>query len=148
MIRKYRKPVPELKAFLREQGRGVQKVQCFFRDEALRRRTWAELERRFPETAVTTSIVNNLEINARDSTKGRALARLAAHLGLDLSETMAFGDDSNDISMLRTAGIGVAMGNASADARAAADEITLSNDENGVAAALNRLFTRISHETT
>ena len=140
MLRRFREPVPELKACLRERGRGVQKVQCFFKDDAVRRRARAELEARFPETSVTSSIVNNLEINARSATKGSALLQLAAFLGLDASQTVAFGDDSNDITMLRAAGIGVAMGNANAEIRAAADMVTLSNEENGVAAALARLL--------
>lgn len=140
MLRHYRKPVPELKEYLRQQGRGVQKVQAFFRDQALRRRTWAELEERFPETAVTTSIVNNLEINAASATKGRALTELARQLNLQPDQTAAFGDDSNDVSMLRAAGIGVAMGNASPEARAAANRITGTCDENGVAAAIRALL--------
>ena len=140
MVQKYRKPVPELKAYLREQGKGIQKLQCFFRDDALRRRVWAELERRFPQTAVTSSLGNNLEINAREATKGRALEQLAAHLGLALSQTAAFGDDSNDVSMLRAAGVGIAMANAAPEAKAAADRLTLSCDESGFAAALDSLL--------
>ena len=65
---------------------------------------------------------------------------LAAHLGLDLSQTVAFGDDVNDVSMLRAAGIGVAMGNASPEALQAADRITGTCDEDGVAQALRRLL--------
>jgi len=53
-----------------------------------------------------------------------------------MAETMAFGDDLNDLSMLRAAGLGVAMGNASAEVKAAADYVTAACDENGVALAL------------
>ena len=49
---------------------------------------------------------------------------------------MAFGDGENDISMLNAAGTGVAMGNASDHVKAAADEVTLTNEQDGVAAAI------------
>ena len=61
---------------------------------------------------------------------------LADHLGIAREETMAFGDGENDISMLKAAGIGIAMGNASDQVKAAADEVTLTNEQAGVAAAI------------
>lgn len=142
MFQNDRIPVPELKAHLAEVRQPVQKVMGFFREEdlALRSRLRQELSERFPDLTVTSSVSNNLEINALEATKGKALAHLAAHLGLDLTQTVAFGDDINDVSMLRAAGIGVAMGNASPEARQAADEITGTCDENGVAQALRRLL--------
>ena len=79
---------------------------------------------------------NNLEINAEEATKGNALLWLADYLGIPREETMAFGDGENDISMLKAAGIGVAMGNASDQIKEAADEVTLTNDQDGVAAAI------------
>ena len=139
MFRYERTAVQNLKAHLAGTGHSVQKVMGFFCDQELRARLRRELTERFTDLAVTSSIENNLEINAAGATKGRGIETLALHLGLDISQTMAFGDDANDISMLRTAGIGVAMGNASEAAKTAADVITLSNDENGVAAALRRL---------
>ena len=54
--------------------------------------------------------------------------------------TVAFGDGHNDIAMLRWAALGVAMGNAADDVRAAADEVTGSIAEDGVATVLDRLF--------
>ena len=133
-------PVPEIKAHLAETGHTVQKVMGFFLDQELRRRLKAELTERFPDLAVTSSISNNVEINDAHATKGRGLAMLAEHLGLEIAQTMAFGDDGNDVSMLRAAGVGVAMENASAEAKAAAGEITLSCDDSGVAAAIRRLL--------
>ena len=59
--------------------------------------------------------------------------------GIDPGEAIAFGDSENDIPMLRAAGLGVAMGNAQPEVRAAADFVTLSNNENGIAATLERL---------
>ncbi len=138
MLKTLRTPVPELKAHLARVQHGVQKIQMFFLDMELRARTMEDLARRFPDIAVTTSIPRNVELNSLQAQKGPALEALARHLGLDMGQTMAFGDDLNDITMLRTAGIGVAMGNAAPAAKAAADHITLDCDHSGVAAAIAR----------
>ena len=140
MIRTLRTPVPELKDFLLGKQRNIQKIQMFFRDPELRFQVMAELRERFPQTAVTTSISNNLEINSQHAQKGDALRCLAKYLKLEMSQTMAFGDDLNDVSMLRAAGIGIAMANGSAEAHAAADYVTSTCDHNGVAAAIKRFL--------
>ena len=69
-------------------------------------------------------------------TKHQGIDAFCAHFGFRPEETMAFGDGGNDISMLRHAGIGVAMGNAVEEAKAAADYVTATVDEDGVARAL------------
>ncbi len=140
MLEKFRIPVPELKAHIREQGRSVQKVMAFFRDETVRQQARDYLAKYFPETAVSSSVENNLEINASQANKGNALKLLADLLGIPMAQTMAFGDDLNDATMLRAAGIGVAMGNATPAALAAADVQTASCDESGVAAAIRSLL--------
>ena len=71
--------------------------------------------------------------------KGEALLRLASILGISREETMACGDGENDASMIRMAGIGVVMANGDPQLKAEADYITDSNDEDGVAAALEKL---------
>jgi hydroxymethylpyrimidine pyrophosphatase-like HAD family hydrolase len=73
-----------------------------------------------------------------DHNKGYALTWLAHHYGLALSETLAIGDSYNDLDMLQTAGLGVAMQNAAALVKAKADVITASNAEDGMAEALER----------
>jgi Cof subfamily protein (haloacid dehalogenase superfamily) len=70
--------------------------------------------------------------------KGEALARLAAHLGASQSGTMAVGDQDNDVSMIAWAGLGVAMGNASPAAKAAADVIAPPLEADGAAWAIER----------
>ena len=72
------------------------------------------------------------DITAKDADKGKGLETMARHLGLDIRETMAFGDGGNDVAILRRAGIGVAMGNAGTAALAAADYVTTSVDDDGV----------------
>jgi hydroxymethylpyrimidine pyrophosphatase-like HAD family hydrolase len=72
--------------------------------------------------------------------KATALARLCEERGVERHEVIAFGDMPNDLAMLRWAGHSVAVANAHPEVRAAADEVTASNDEDGVALVLERLF--------
>lgn len=72
--------------------------------------------------------------------KSRALRETFAALGIDQSEIVAFGDAQNDRTMLEWAGCGVAMGNAVDEVKAVADYVTLSNNEDGIAAALEKLY--------
>ena len=73
---------------------------------------------------------------AKGNTKQHGIDEIIRHFGIRLEETMAFGDGGNDISMLRHAGIGVAMGNAKDDVKVIADYVTASVDDNGIADAL------------
>ncbi len=81
-----------------------------------------------------------LDIAAAGVTKATALEKLRAGMGIEPARTVAVGDGSNDIEMLRWAGRGVAMGQAAADVLAAADEITASVYEDGAAAVLRSLL--------
>lgn len=142
MIHEFRRPVPELKTHLASTAADgdVQKIMLFTRrdaSEGATREIAAAVSARFPEVKVTNSTWNNLEINIRTAHKGRALARFAEHLGLSLANCISFGDGANDLTMVEAAGVGVAMANACPEVLAAADYVTASNDEDGVAAALS-----------
>ncbi len=76
------------------------------------------------------------DITGRDNTKQRGIDQVIRRFGVQIEETMAFGDGGNDMGMLRHAGIGVAMGNAAHDVKAAARYVTTSVDDDGVASAL------------
>ena len=89
---------------------------------------------------VTSSGFTFAEITPTGADKGSALARLCTQLGIARSEVIAFGDNHNDLSMLEWAGRGVAMGNAEAEVKAIADEITTPNDDHGVARVLETLL--------
>ena len=93
-----------------------------------------------PGLSVVQTAAFYLEVIPADVDKGKGLVSACRALGIDPAETVAFGDSENDIPMLQAAGMGVAMGNADADVRAAADYITLSNNDNGIAAALEALL--------
>ena len=79
-----------------------------------------------------------MEINQGHANKGEALLALAKHLGIEREQTLAFGDGLNDLSMLKEAGVGVAMANACDEAKALADWVTLSCDEDGVARGIEK----------
>lgn len=80
------------------------------------------------------------EYMARDVHKGRALAGALPRIGIELAEVAAFGDAQNDLTMLTSAGTGVAMGNATDEVKAAADMVTLTNNEDGIAHALEKIL--------
>ena len=136
MLKELRTPVEELKAFLTERGHDIQKSQFFAKDLELRARMMKEIPELFPELIVSSAVVNNVEINDKNAHKGNAIRQLAAHLGLDMSQVLAFGDGSNDITMLQEAGIGVCMENGLDSVKAVSDYITDSCDEDGVAKAI------------
>lgn len=138
MIRELRTPVDDLKSLVQAKGEGVQKVQLFTLDEELRASLLRELPIRFPGAAISSSVSNNVEINDIRADKGRAMRHLADHLGIGLPSVLAFGDGLNDVVMLRWAGVGVAMGNGYEEAKAAAQFVTASCDECGVAAGIER----------
>ena len=81
-----------------------------------------------------------LEVIPKVINKGQGIRDICKVLGLSTEEVISFGDAANDIPMLREAGMGVAMGNAAEPVKAAANMVTLSNNEDGIAAALEKLL--------
>ncbi len=81
-----------------------------------------------------------LEILPQNSSKGIALEFLAPQLGVALAEVIAVGDNLNDLEMIRTAGLGVAMGNAPAEVKSHADYVTASNNDEGLAIVIERFI--------
>lgn len=81
-----------------------------------------------------------IELVPKGIDKGSSLSHLAKHLNIHPDQIIAFGDESNDISMLRFVGLGVAVVNATEPAKAAADLITKSNNEDGVAHVLDLML--------
>lgn len=83
-----------------------------------------------------------IELVPPGSGKDRGLAWLADHVGIARVDVVAFGDGLNDLSMLRWAGHGVAMGHAPDAVRQVADEVTLGNDDDGLAVWIERRLPR------
>ncbi|GAA2360497.1 haloacid dehalogenase [Catellatospora methionotrophica] len=101
----------------------------------------ARLQALVPEVTVTWSGGKGmLEISAATVSKADTLTRLCAGWDVPADQVIAFGDMPNDVPMLRWAGVGVAVANAQTQALAAADRVTASNDDDGVAVVLEELF--------
>lgn len=116
---------------------GVNKMVLIDPDNSRLQRIRAKVETLAP-VSVTSSWWNNLELMPAGIDKGHAVRELAEKLSFAPGEVMAIGDYDNDLSMLRYAGLSVAMGNASENVKNCALYHTLTNDEDGVAAAIRR----------
>lgn len=95
--------------------------------------SWKALE-------ISNSSIYNLEINPLGVSKASALEKLCSYLGISMKEVIAVGDSLNDIKAIQAAGLGVAMENAQEEVKAAADAITYSNNEHGVAEVIRRFI--------
>ena len=142
LIKSQRRPVPELKQKLLEDRLPLEKLQMFFRPEHMdeRARQLELVPQLFPELIASSSLRNNIEINSARAGKGNALRALCGKLGLDASESVAFGDGLNDADMLRAAGRGCAMQNAVPAVKEAADVIVETNNDAGVGKEIFRLL--------
>jgi len=134
LVKKGRKPV-EFEDFesVIKNSRGVQKMQIFTLNKDLRQNLLNSLPFVFPKSVFTSSIPNNIEINDESANKGNGLKFLAEFLGVPIEDTIAFGDGLNDLSMIKTAGLGIAMENSCHELLDCADSVTLDCDNDGVA---------------
>lgn len=139
-VRSHRIPIDDFRETVRRGGSTVQKIQFYFPDLSLRPSVMEWLSREVPHVVQSISVSTNLELNDAQATKGKALLALCQALDLDISQTAAFGDGTNDLDMLRYAGIGVAMANGAPEVRGTADLIAPTNGEDGVAFILNQWF--------
>lgn len=92
--------------------------------------------------ALTTAIPGMLELLPSGASKGAGVQWLLDRLGVDPQRCMAIGDGENDVEMLKLCGLGVAVGNAGSAARSVADVVVASNDEDGVAQAIEQYVLR------
>ena len=95
------------------------------------------LRAHFPQYSIVRSSPIHLEINASGTNKALAVRRLCQLKGIPAEQVIAFGDNYNDLEMLKTAGTGVVMGNAPDDIKEQFLHVTEDNDHEGIAAALN-----------
>lgn len=93
----------------------------------------------YPQITYLSGGYHNLEFTKAGTTKGMGLRFLADHFGISITQTMACGDSQNDLDILKTAGVGVAMENAVSEVKNAADFVTYSNENGGVAHAIYAL---------
>ena len=137
-VRRTRKPVKDIRGFIRRHKRELDSIDVVIREgkEAL----WKKLETQVEDIYVTSSVPQLLEISYKEAGKASGVRFLLDHLKIAREHLAAFGDGDNDSGMLRLAGVGVAVANAVPGCLAAADRITGSNDEDGVAAELERIL--------
>ena len=127
------RPVDDLRGLVEKRAQPLEKMLMFFKPEEqqLRAEQLELMPKLFPELKISSSISNNIEINAHNADKGQAISALCDHLGIALENIVCFGDASNDITMLKAAGLGIAMSNGVDSARAAADMCTDSDNNHG-----------------
>lgn len=132
-----RKPVPDVSALMLENKYEIENVNFIFR--TLEMLDDAKPKLLAMENAnITSSFINNLEVGGPNTSKKTALLWLTGQLGISTDELMCCGDAPNDQAMLELAGIGVAVANAWGGLKDHADYITESNDDDGVALAIEK----------
>ena len=100
-----------------------------------------QIARMLPDSlTVVQTAAFYLEVIPKVINKGQGIRDICKVLGISTAEVISFGDAANDIPMLQEAGVGVAMGNAGEAVKQAANMVTLSNNEDGIAAALEKLL--------
>ena len=132
-IQSTRRPVENIREYVRSRRKELDGIDLIVADEEKRKEIREALESARLPLYVTSSVKNRVETAAQGAGKAEGLRFLQKLLGIPREETAAFGDADNDIDMLRAAGFSFAMENASPGCRAAADFITKTNQEDGVA---------------
>lgn len=138
-LRRTRLPAPSTAALIDSHRDRLDAVNIYVRDEAHRSACLARAAA-LPGLYVTSSSPHLVEISDRRAGKDAALRFVCKQLGIPLSDTAAFGNGDNDAAMLRAAGLGVAVANATPACLAAADHICPPNEEDGVAETLLKLL--------
>ena len=132
-----RRPVPDVLELLRLNADIIENISVNFRKPEEKNRM-RELLAEIGGITVTSSVYYNIEIGGPNTSKAEALRVLMKRFGISAEELMACGDSPNDAAMVEMAGIGVAVANAHERIRQIADYITDSNDNDGVAKAIEK----------
>lgn len=113
----------------------VHKILCMGNPEAISE-LGGKLKKKYPELSVYKSKDTYLEIMDGSASKSNAIKVLCKSMNIEIEDSISFGDNYNDIDMLKVTGKGYAMGNAPDDVKREADYITLDNDKDGIAEVL------------
>jgi len=136
-LKRIQTQVDNLSDYVQTHSDQIEKINMPFVQLEYQSSLWEKLSV-LPSIALTSSIANNMEINSATANKGAALQKLCEFLRIAPENVIAMGDNGNDIEMLQFAGTSVAMGNATDEAKAAATTVTLPNNEDGVAMAIEK----------
>ena len=130
--------VPDMETYVREHPGKSLKLCIFHRDSGTREQTRRAVKHLGMELADAET--TSLEISPRGVTKGLGLKTLCSYLGISIEESVAVGDADNDIDVLNTAGLSVAMGNANKKVKDLCDVIVADNDHDGIVEVIDRFF--------
>lgn len=136
-VLKTRTPVENLCETAKNNRGAMENINVNFNCMDCKEALWNELNQ-IEGITVTSSLPHNIEIGGATTSKGNGVAHLCEILGIKSEEVMACGDSHNDASMFEFAGLAVAMGNAHEDMKEIADFVTKTNDEDGVAFAIEK----------
>ncbi len=139
-IRTTRTPVADVFAFARAHKSEIDSINVNCANTAARDAMIAKISARVGEILCVSSTERLVEVVSAQAGKGAGLRYLCEMLDIDAKDVVACGNANNDVDMLRFAGVGVAVANASDDCRAAADVITAANTADGVARYLESLL--------
>ncbi len=138
-------PTDDLMTFARRNINEIEGLNFLIPDPVAKEAMRARI-RQIPDIYMTASNSFYTEISHGSVSKASAIAHLAQMNGITPNQIMAFGDADNDKEMLSYAGMGVAMGNSSDFLKKIANDVTLSNDEHGVAHYINRYLEALESE--
>lgn len=130
-------PVEDLISFLKQENSPVEKIFLLVKNYSEKQTIMQKLAK-FKEVFVTTSGVNNIEILNKTADKSRAVEFLANRLNIKKENIISAGDSPNDIGMFKVSGFSIAMGNSFEEAKLNASVITDSNDNDGLAKAIDK----------
>lgn len=132
-----RKPVDDIYQFMLDNKGHLENINVNFEDIS-KKPAMREKMLQIPEATITSSFPHNLEIGGATTSKAEALLQMCSLLGVTADEMMAVGDSPNDMAMLSVAGLPVAVGNAMDEVKAIAKYVAPTNDEDGVADAVEK----------
>lgn len=130
---------PDLTEYIQNHSVKIWKIGVFVLDDQIFEQLLSNGSP-IPQIVMNRTGECNIELNCAEASKGNALKTLCDYLDLSLEETLAIGDNQNDLEILGCAGVSVAMGNAGEDVKAAADYVAGTNDEDGAAVFLREFF--------
>ena len=138
-VLKTRKPMTNLFDFILSNKKNVENININFgkQDD---KKMMADVLSRLKRVTITSSFDHNLEIGGETTSKADAIREISHRLGIDKKNIMAVGDSPNDGAMLHAAGLSIAMGNSKEQIKEIAQFTTYSNDEDGVAFAINKFL--------
>jgi Cof subfamily protein (haloacid dehalogenase superfamily) len=150
---RWNESMPEKSRIVVDIGKEIEEMMACYRNEIIKMvvngKSLQDLEKlrddikKVSNVTVVSSWSDNIEVMAPGVSKGNSVKLLAKHYGIEDSQVICFGDNENDISMIEYAEIGIAMGNATEDLKAAADYITDTNDNDGVAKAIEKFVLEV-----